>query len=172
MADYVPSTKNIWPYYAATNKPAEKAGQQALGQNEFIKILVAQMSNQDPLSPMEDKEFIAQMAQFSSLEQLMNMSQAIDRLSQSIGISSSLIGKSVSWLTESTSPVETPVLRNGIVESITIKNGETFAVVGNEQILLSRILSVSLPSTTPEPNPGSDDQPDPEPEPEQGENEP
>lgn len=44
-----------------------------LGKDEFMEILVAQLKNQDPLSPMEDKDFIAQMAQFSTLEQMQEL---------------------------------------------------------------------------------------------------
>jgi len=44
-----------------------------LDKDAFLKLLVTQMQNQDPLSPMEDREFIAQMAQFSSLEQMQNL---------------------------------------------------------------------------------------------------
>src|SRR5690625_4090242 len=51
-----------------------------LGKDEFLKILMAQLQNQDPLNPLDDKDFIAQMATFSSLEQLMNMSKSIDKL--------------------------------------------------------------------------------------------
>ena len=45
-----------------------------LGKEEFLKILITQLQYQDPLSPVEDREFIAQLAQFSSLEQMQNMS--------------------------------------------------------------------------------------------------
>ena len=44
-----------------------------LGKDAFLELLVTQLQNQDPLNPMDDKEFIAQLAQFSSLEQMSNV---------------------------------------------------------------------------------------------------
>ncbi|MDR1930608.1 MAG: flagellar hook assembly protein FlgD [Treponema sp.] len=54
---------------------------QALGKNDFLELMMKQLAHQDPLAPMEDKEFIAQMAQFSSLEQMTAMSENFSRLS-------------------------------------------------------------------------------------------
>ena len=51
-----------------------------LGKDEFLKLLVTQMAHQDPLNPMDDKNFIAQMAQFSSLEQLISMNKKIGKM--------------------------------------------------------------------------------------------
>lgn len=76
----------IDPNYYLANQTRDKPSSK-LGKDEFMKILMAQLQNQDPLKPMEDKEFISQMASFSSLEQMMNMSESIDKMVQNQSIS-------------------------------------------------------------------------------------
>ena len=61
-----------------------------LGKDEFLKILVTQLQNQDPMSPMEDTDFIAQLAQFSSLEQMQSLNTSF-----TFGQAYNLIGKNV-----------------------------------------------------------------------------
>ncbi|MFP4375878.1 MAG: flagellar hook assembly protein FlgD [Spirochaetales bacterium] len=79
---------------ALTNQRQAKT---ELGKDEFLKILMTQLTNQDPTEPMQDREFIAQMAQFSSLEQMTNMADQFKQLggilqsSQAMG----LLGRTV-----------------------------------------------------------------------------
>lgn len=141
MTDYVQGTSNIWPYYAAGNVPPSGKSGSTLGKDEFLKILIAQIQNQNPLQPMEDKEFIAQMAQFSSVEQLTNMSAMLERLSNSIGMSSSLIGKTIGWFVEDGS--EEGTVRTGQVEAITVRAGKIYAVVNDDEIPLDSIAFVT-----------------------------
>jgi len=71
---------------------------EAMGKDEFLKILITQLQNQDPTAPMQDKEFIAQMAQFSTLEQMTNMASDFSKLSQLLksGEAIGSLGKEVS----------------------------------------------------------------------------
>ncbi|OHD68846.1 MAG: flagellar hook assembly protein FlgD [Spirochaetes bacterium RBG_13_68_11] len=68
-----------------------------MGKDEFLKILITQLSHQDPTQPMQDKEFIAQMAQFSSLEQMTNVVSEITKVAALLakGQAVSLLGKTV-----------------------------------------------------------------------------
>jgi len=73
-----------------------------LGKDDFLKILIAQLQNQDPLDPMDDREFIAQMAQFSSLEQMTQMNETMQRFvdrqeGSALVQQSELIGTTIKW---------------------------------------------------------------------------
>ncbi|MBU0928898.1 MAG: flagellar hook assembly protein FlgD [Spirochaetes bacterium] len=77
-----------------------KAFKPDLDKDDFLKILITQLQHQDPTNPMQDKEFIAQMAQFSSLEQMTNMATSFGKLSSVLNSSEaqSLLGRNVEVL--------------------------------------------------------------------------
>lgn len=72
-------------------------GNATLGKDAFLKLLVTQLQNQDPMNPLQDTQFIAQMAQFSELEQMQNVNQTLV-----INQATSLIGRQVTWLDDAT----------------------------------------------------------------------
>lgn len=143
MTDII-STTNVWPNYSTSNvsTAASKQSSDSLGKDQFLKILITQLQNQNPMEPLEDKEFIAQMAQFTSVEQLTNISSQIESLSQSLGAASGLIGKQVSWIGTSAESNESAV-RSGVVDSIVIRSGVQYAVINDEAVALSDITQIS-----------------------------
>ncbi len=149
----------MWPVYSSQNMPMsvdEKKSNDTLGKDEFLKILLTQLQNQDPSQPLQDREFIAQMAQFSSVEQLMNMSNEIGALRQSLGISSDLIGKEVSWLDADTDG-ESIIEVYGVVDAILFDNGMQFAKVGDMAIPIDDIVRVTEPGQSDPTDPGEED---------------
>lgn len=80
FADSVPEMVGEWEREREAEKTSSAENHDKLGKEEFLKLLITQLENQDPLDPMDDKEFVAQLAQFSSLEQLTNISKGVDTL--------------------------------------------------------------------------------------------
>jgi flagellar basal-body rod modification protein FlgD len=107
-----------------------------LGKDDFLKLLVGQMQNQDPLNPTDSAEYMGQMTQFSILEQITNLGQTMSASASNeydqnaIG----LIGKEVSYLKLDG---ETLTSANGRVESVTFTNaGPVLRMVGEEDGVL------------------------------------
>lgn len=100
-----------------TGITARSQGSSALDKDDFLNLLVTQLQNQDPLNPMENTEFTAQLAQFSSLEELQNVNSGLEmlRLSQQAIHNTqalSMVGRTV------TAPGDTIALRGGEAESV------------------------------------------------------
>lgn len=74
-SNYSPYTQN-----KDTNETRSNYATQSLLKDDFLKLLIVQLKNQDPLSPVEDSQFLAQLAQFSTLEQMNNIANSIEEL--------------------------------------------------------------------------------------------
>lgn len=144
MADTI-TTRNVWPYYSAANtkKTTEKDGK-TLGQDEFLKILMTQLSSQDPMQPMQDTEFIAQMAQFTSVEQMTKVASEVKLLrQQSSGISPELIDKQVNWTHTAEDGSQTTGA--GLVTGIVINKGLQYVIVAGKEVPIDEITKVQKP---------------------------
>ena len=133
-----------------TNGSDDNSDNGALGKDDFLKLLVAQMQNQDPMNPMDDTQSIAQMAQFSSLEQMTNVATSMDTLNtnmtnfmQQMAFSQSagLIGKLVSGLdtdgkTQIQGLVEAVTYKDGVANLEVLKEDGTVSEMGMDQVSL------------------------------------
>ena len=114
-----------------------KAG--AMGKDDFMKLLVAQLKHQDPTSPTDMNGMTAQMTQFSMLEQMTNMSTASEASSKALARTEalSLLGREVSYVAADKS------IRSGLVEHVDVSADKpTLTVAGAAGILGSQLKSV------------------------------
>ena len=107
-----------------------------LGKDAFLNLLVTQMKYQDPLNPTNDKEFLAQMAQFSALEQMQN---ANTNLLMQTGFS--LVGKNV-LATKTNTATGEMVYVNGKVDSVNKISGKIFLSVNKQLVELEKVEAV------------------------------
>jgi len=93
-------TNNVWANLGLTREEDKKKPSNDVGQEQFLKLMMAQMQNQDPMKPMENGDFLTQIAQFSASKGIADMSDSISTLTQSLASNqalqaSSLIGRVV-----------------------------------------------------------------------------
>jgi flagellar basal-body rod modification protein FlgD len=115
---------------------AARVPQKTLGQQEFLELLTVQLRAQDPLNPMKDTDFIAQMAQFTSLEQA--------RANQAFAQASTMLGRPVSLrLTRDSEPIK------GQVTGVLVESGVPKIVVDGRAFPVSQLYSLHI--TEPQP---------------------
>lgn len=123
-------------YSNATAPPGPKE----LDRDAFMKLLVSQLQNQDPLEPVQNEDFVAQLATFSSLEQLegvnegmtgMLMLQQGSQITSQLAEGSALIGKQVGWIDPSTG-----IEGQGVVDSVKVVDDLTTVTVNGQNVPL------------------------------------
>jgi flagellar basal-body rod modification protein FlgD len=110
-----------------------------LGKDDFLKLFVTQLQNQDPMSPQDNSQFMAQMAQFSTLEQITNLATATQQMGFAGQVSQSvaLIGKTVGYINADGQAV------SGVATGVEIDNGAILVNVGSDQVQPAAIRTVA-----------------------------
>ncbi|MCC3357469.1 flagellar hook assembly protein FlgD [Bacillus sp. REN16] len=140
--------------YLSNVKPERKTGNDILGKDDFLKILMTQLQNQDPMNPMEDKDFIAQMATFTSLEQMTNMNSTLEKFvsgmqGEQLLKYSNMIGKEVEFSYKTQDEDGKEIIKNGqgIVTSVSQRAGYIeLELKDGTTIYSDEILKVKEPS--------------------------
>ena len=121
-------------------KAQNSAENGTLGKDDFLKLFVAQLRHQDPMNPMNDSEFMGQMASFSTLEQVSNLALANERIANSLTSTSAigLIGRTVTYVDAN------DVTHTGTVEKVSTVDGKpSLTVAGVDGVDPSTITQVA-----------------------------
>ncbi len=155
MSSVLPISSASNPYASATTtgtaSTTAAAPSQALGQADFLQLLSTQFQNQDPMKPMDDTAFIAQMAQFTSLQQTQTLTQQMTqmRATQDLTTANSYIGRSV------TVDAGNGATATGNVTAVDASGASPMLVINGQSYALSSVLrlepGVVSPATPPTP---------------------
>jgi len=104
---------------------------QEMGQDAFLKLLMAEMENQDPLSPMDSKDTVAQMAQFSTVEQLTKVSESVEKGNEEAKASVLKIENALAKL------------NNNFVDGDTLQTGQLDEINKNQKELLNQMIKLN-----------------------------
>jgi len=144
MSDMINSM--LWaPYLTGqSNAPAEEFAvsrnpNSTLDKDAFLQLLVTQLKYQDPLNPLDDKEFLAQMAQFTALEQMQNMNQTTTKSQAYSMIGKNIVAETYNPLTYTTEEI------SGLVTSVIVKGSVPLLVVGGVEVPVSDVVEVYEP---------------------------
>lgn len=132
-------------YSASTSTSSTTSS--ALDKETFLKLLVTQMEYQDPLDPQDNSEYLAELAQFSALEQMTNVADSLSSISTLVenmdtsllvGQLSNMIGKEIQWQTTSIvtgddgQSYETSKTFEGTISGVSISDGSPTLVVNSD----------------------------------------
>lgn len=132
------------------NPGSQRTVGDSLGQQDFLRLMVEQMRNQNPLDPQDNGEFITQIAQFDTLSAMQELVSAVTALSEvsQLANASALIGRTVTAAVPQGADPETgfprePLLSTGIVDRVTFEGGSAVVHMGNQRVPSELILEVA-----------------------------
>ena len=122
--------------YLPEQKPREP--KQVLDKDAFLMIMIEQLKHQNPMEPVDSDKFLSQMAQFTIMEQLLNLNQSFEAMMkmQKINNAAVMIGKSVKIATEEG-------LIEGTVEKVAVRDDKVQVVVNNIHYDMDKITEIS-----------------------------
>ncbi len=127
----------------AANSKNDRTPSSNLGKDDFLQLLTTQLKNQDPMNPMEDMDFIGQMAEFSSLEQMLNLNSSVEKINTAITNNQTtqammFLGTNVTAdVDDSGEPI------TGTVEMIGFKDSQPYLKVGDYAVMLDQVKLVN-----------------------------
>jgi flagellar basal-body rod modification protein FlgD len=130
---------------------ATSLSSQALSQDDFLKLLVAQMTSQNPTDPIDNQDLLGQMVQFSTLQQNSSLQKALASLqaSQSLVQANTLLGRQVTIQIDPTTTIQ------GTVSGVTMDSGAPEIVVDGIAFPLSQVTAISAPAAAAPANPSA-----------------
>ena len=125
-------------YSTNTTTQSTATAKNVLDKNAFLKILMAQLSNQDPLSTQDNSQYIAQMAQFSALEESQNTNTSLEKMlvSQRVTEGSMMIGKEVAFNVDDDTYVQE------VVKGLIIEQGKVYLKTENGVYDIDNVIGV------------------------------
>ena len=127
---------------SAAQTPASSAMGNQLGKDAFLKLLTAQLKYQDPLAPKDNQDFIGQMAQFSSLEQMTNLAQAntANTFASQMGQGVQMIGKKISYI-DPTDPSN--ITTKGTCNGVVAQDGKIMIKVDGKLVPVANVQEIT-----------------------------
>ena len=129
---------------ASSNNNSTQSATQSLSQQDFLNLLVAQMTSQDPLKPTDSSDLLSEMTQFSTLNANTSMQTQLAQMqiSQQFTDADSLLGKQV------TLQVDSNTTAQGTVTGIDTSGNVPQIIVNGQSYTLDKVISVTNPTTT------------------------
>ncbi len=140
----LPAGDTAKPSASSTSSTADGLGSNGVNADTFLQLLVAQLQYQNPDSPVDSTQFLAQTASFEEVQELGSLQTSLSSLvsSQQAGAATSMLGQQVAGTDQTGNPV------SGVVSGIQLTANGPLLSVGNSTVPFSSVTSVSMPGTT------------------------
>lgn len=128
------------------NGTTTRTPKKELGKDDFLLLLTKQLQNQDPMKPVDNMEFVNQMASFSTLEQITNMSKSLEKFMANTNNSYKIEAMGYLGLKVTAQTTDSPEPIIGTVTGVKFVDGEAVLTIGDQRIKASDVQSIEFPA--------------------------